>query len=283
MFQINGTGLGLRQEFLNELIDDPNQPIDFLEIAPENWIKVGGKRLLTFERYVEKYPFALHGLSLSIGGPDPLNIELVKSIKSFMRHYNINTYSEHLSYCSDAQGYLYDLLPIPFTEEAVRYVADRIKVVQDILEQPLVLENASYYATPNQQISELDFILEVVKASGCKLLLDVNNVYVNSINHHYDSANFIQQLPTEAIEYLHIAGHFQKEADLIIDTHGANVRDEVFQLLDITYRHHGVKPTLLERDFNIPPLEELLLETKHIQQLQDKYHMLNGEQQCLAL
>jgi len=265
---IYGKGLGLRQEFLNTLIDYEKKPVDFLEVAPENWIKAGGKRQYIFEKYILEYPMVLHGLSLSIGGMNKLNIPFIKDIKAFMRKNNIEIYSEHLSYCSDNQGYLYDLLPIPFTEESIKYIVQRIKQVQDIIEQPLVLENASYYATPNQQISEINFVNAILDESGCKLLLDVNNVYVNSVNHSYDPYKFIDQIPANKIEYIHIAGHYQRESNLIIDTHGADVKVDVFDLLFHTYQKHGVKPTLLERDFNIPPLLELLRETDNIGHLQ---------------
>ncbi|MDC0534870.1 DUF692 domain-containing protein [Francisellaceae bacterium] len=271
MLNTHSIGLGLRQEFLYELLEVNPKPIDFLEIAPENWIKIGGKRKKQFEAYTEKYPFVLHGLSLSIGGSDPLNTQFIKEVKAFMDQYHIDTYSEHLSYCSDQQGYIYDLLPIPFTEEAVEYVSKRIIQVQDIIERPLALENASYYAAPDQRLSEIDFIKQIIERTNCKLLLDVNNVYVNSVNHGYDPKAFIQQIPKDKIEYLHIAGHYQKAPDLIIDTHGAKIKDSVFDLLNFTYETHGVLPTLLERDFNIPPLPELLLETDQIKAIQTQF------------
>jgi len=268
MLKINGTGLGLRQEFLEELLENQQSPVDFLEVAPENWLKIGGRRQKLFEQCAERYPIALHGLSLSIGGPDALNIQLVKDIKAFMAHYDIETYSEHLSYCSDTQGYLYDLLPIPFTEEAVQYVVARIKQVQDILGRALILENVSYYAAPDQKLKEIDFLKAILSESGCNLLFDVNNVYVNSINHGYDAKEFIKQIPTDKIIYLHIAGHYKEAKNLLIDTHGAPVIQTVWDLLKYTYQIHGNLPTLLERDFNIPSLKELLLETKKITSIQ---------------
>jgi uncharacterized protein (UPF0276 family) len=175
-----------------------------------------------------------------------------------------------LSYCSD-DGHLYDLLPIPFTEEAVRYVAARIRRVQEILGQRIAIENVSYYAAPGKEMEEIDFLNAVLQEADCDLLLDVNNIYVNSINHRYDAGIFLKQLPAERIRYIHIAGHYQEAEDLIVDTHGADVIDPVWQLLETTYQHFGVIPTLLERDFNLPPLAELLREVETIRVLQSKY------------
>lgn len=152
-------------------------------------------------------------------------------LKRFLKEHQIRYYSEHLSYCSD-DGHLYDLLPIPFTEEAVHYVADRIRRVQDILEQRIAMENVSYYAAPGKKMEELDFIQAVLQEADCDLLLDVNNIYVNSINHRYDAETFLRQLPAERIRYIHVAGHYQEAEDLIVDTHGADVIDPVWQLLE---------------------------------------------------
>ena len=264
----NAVGLGLRQQFLSTLIDQDHSGIDFLEIAPENWLNTGGKRYRLLETYLEKFPFVLHGLCLSIGGTAPLNHGLLNSIKAFMQRYEISIYSDHLSYGGDEQGYLYELLPLPFTKEAIRHVVTRICQVQDILERPIAIENPSYYAVPSRQMPEIEFINAVVTESRCHLLLDVNNVYVNSINHGYNPYDFIAQLPTDKLVYLHIGGHLKQQNDLIIDTHGENVIDEVWQLLAYTYRRHGVMPTLLERDFNLPPLATLLQETRKIKTLQ---------------
>lgn len=249
MLDHQAIGLGLRQEFFDALLQNP-QGVDFIEIAPENWIGIGGRRAHLLEKYREQFPIVLHGLSLSIGGISPLNIDFIKRIKAFMREHQITVYSEHLSYCSDQQGYLYDLLPLPFSDEMVKHVATRIQQVQDILECPLILENASYYAAPGQTLSEIDFIQAVVSESGCQLLLDVNNVYVNSVNHGYDPRQFIKQIPRDNIHYIHVAGHWQKSPQLIIDTHGEDVIDPVWQLLCYCYQTHGLFPTLLERDFN---------------------------------
>ncbi|RKZ96792.1 MAG: hypothetical protein DRQ46_06610, partial [Gammaproteobacteria bacterium] len=208
-----------------------------------------------------------HGLSLSIGSPAPLDEHFLIRLKKFLDKHNIRCYSEHLSYCSD-NGHLYDLMPIPFTQEAVSYVAKRIQRVQEILERRLVIENVSYYAAPGQEMTEIDFLNGVLEQADCDLLLDVNNIYVNSINHKYDAESYIKSVPSERIAYLHIAGHYDEAEDLKIDTHGADIIDPVWQLLETTYQHHGVMPTLLERDFNIPSVASLISEVNQIRQYQ---------------
>src|SRR5690606_22651706 len=264
---ICGAGLGLRRNLLTTLTGITLTDIQFMEVAPENWINVGGRLGKQFRAYTERFPFVCHGLSLSIGSPAPLNTELLHEIKQFLREHNILYYSEHLSYCSD-DGQLYDLLPIPFTEEAVNYVAARIRQAQDILGQQIAIENASYYCAPQQEMSESEFINAVVAEADCHLLLDINNVYVNSINHRYDPVDFLQSLPRERTTYMHIAGHYHEAEDLRVDTHGAAVIPAVWDLLKTAYEIVGVKPTLLERDFNIPPLAELLSEVNQIRAIQ---------------
>jgi uncharacterized protein (UPF0276 family) len=241
--------------------------VDFMEVAPENWIGVGGRFGRQFRRLAERYPIVLHGLSLDIGGPDPIDVSLVRSVRQLMDEIDVPLYSEHLTYCA-AEGHLYDLLPIPFTGEAVRYVAGRVRQVQDIIGAPIALENASYYAQPHAELSEAEFIAAVLAESGCDLLLDVNNIYVNSINHRYDSLAFLQSLPLERARYIHVAGHFDEAEDLKVDTHGADVIDPVWELLAEAYRLLGPLPTLLERDFNLPPLADLLQEVEHVRELQ---------------
>ena len=267
-FNLHGAGLGFRRELLDELKAQVPSAIDFFEIAPENWIDFGGLRARELRAFTERYPFVCHGLSLSIGSPSALDEMLVKRIKSFMQTHGIKLYTEHLSYCSD-DGHLYDLLPIPFTEEAVHYVAARIKRVQDILETRIALENASFYVmAPIAEMSEAEFVRAVVAEADCLLHLDVNNVYVNSVNHRFDPLDYLRQMPSERIVYMHMAGHYNETEDLIVDTHAADVIDPVWELLDQAYTLHGVHPTLLERDFNIPPLNELVREVEQIARIQ---------------
>jgi uncharacterized protein (UPF0276 family) len=269
-YLLRGAGLGLRRPLLSEMLERLPASVDFLEIAPENWIGVGGRYGKQFRELLQHYPLICHGLSLSIGSPAPLDEEFLKQLKVFFDEHNVALYSEHLSYCSD-DGHLYDLMPIPFTETAVSYVAKRIKRVQEILERRLVIENVSYYAAPAQELSEIDFLNAVLIEADCDLLLDVNNIYVNSINHGYGAEDFLHALPAERIAYFHIAGHYVEAEDLRIDTHGAPVCDPVWNLASAAYKHFGPVPTLLERDFNIPPLAELLAEVAQIKALQEPY------------
>ncbi|HIE91176.1 MAG TPA: DUF692 domain-containing protein [Methylophilaceae bacterium] len=278
---INGVGLGLKRELIPQIQhhfqqktpDDLISNIDFVEIAPENWIGAGGKYADQLAWFVEHYPIACHGLCLSLGGPDPLNTKFLKQVKQFLSVNKIALYTEHLSYCSDfyqnKPGYLYDLLPIPFTEEAVHYVADRIKQTQDILGQRIAVENASFYLKPPiATMDELTFLNAILTEADCWLHLDINNIYVNSVNFGFDASAFLKGVPVERIVYSHVAGHYLQKPDLLIDTHGADVIDPVWSLLAEAYALFGAFPTLLERDINIPPLDILMKEVDTIASLQ---------------
>ena len=262
-----GAGLGLRRVLLDQLIEAPAGAFDFLECAPDNWIGVGGPLADKLAILSSRHPLSCHGLSLSLGGPDPLDMDFVRRTRDFLERHQVAMYSEHLSYCA-ADGHLYDLLPIPFTDEAVHHVAGRIAQVQDALGRRIAVENVSYYAAPFQALAESDFINAVLAEADCDLLLDVNNVYVNAINHGYDARAFIEAMPGERIAGLHIAGHFDEAEDLKVDTHGTAVKDDVWDLLAHAYRVHGLRPTLLERDFNFPPLATLLDEVQRIRDTQ---------------
>ncbi len=266
-YPVSGAGLGLRRPLVDALMAEPPQDVDFMEVAPENWIHVGGRMAKKLRFFTERYPFLIHGLSLSIGSPAPLDEQLVRDIKEFMAEHDVRLYSEHLSYCGD-DGHLYDLMPIPFTPDAVTYVADRVRRVQDILEQRIALENVSYYAQTDTSMSEADFLLAVLEESDCDLMLDINNIVVNSINHGYDASDFLQSMPQNRIRYFHQAGHFVEAEDLRIDTHGAAVSKQAWALLSEAYERFGPVPTLLERDFNFPPMEELLDEVRRIKSMQ---------------
>ena len=259
-----GAGLGFRRELISELDAWRGRPVDFFEIAPENWATNGGRYAKDLRRFTERYAFVCHGLSLSIGSTDDLDVALVKRIKQFMAEHRIGLYTEHLSWCSHA-GHLYDLLPIPCTQEAVRWVSARVRQVQDILGMPIGLENASYYlAPPGAEMKEQEFIAEIIRESDCLLHLDVNNVYVNSQNFGYDAKAYLDALPLEKVCYLHVAGHYAEADGFLVDTHGAQVIDPVWSLLDYAYQSMGelasTVPTCLERDFNFPPLSELMAE-----------------------
>ncbi len=267
-FPVQGAGLGLRRRLLPDLVAMDGEAVDFLELAPENWIGVGGRLGRQFRRLAEKFPLVCHGLSLSLGGPAPLDTAFLNQIKAFLDRHDVLAYNEHLSYCSDEQGHLYDLMPIPFTGEAVEYVAGRIRRVQDLLERRIGIENVSYYAAPGRELSELDFVNGVLEAADCDLLLDVNNIYVNSINFSYDPYEYVEGIDAARAQYIHIAGHFEEAPDLRIDTHGAAVIEPVWDLLGAAFDRYGAMPVLLERDFNFPPFNELLDEVDRIRALQ---------------
>ena len=266
-YSVSGAGLGLRRSLIKKIKDSDAGAIDFLETAPENWIGIGGQVKEKFEYLADRYPLVCHGLSLSLGSPAPLDKKFLKQVKDFIERYSVRCYSEHLSYCSD-EGHLYDLMPIPFTPEAADYVADRICEVQDFLGQSIAIENVSAYIAPAKMMSETDFINQVLEKSDCQLLLDVNNVYVNSVNFGFDPKQYIKELPAERIAYCHIAGHYNEAPDLIVDTHGADVIENVWELLGETYKLFGVIPTLLERDFNFSGFDGLLAELARIRTIQ---------------
>lgn len=274
-YAVDGAGLGLRRSILDDLDSLTLSDVQFMEIAPENWINVGGRLGRKFREFTERFPFVCHGLSLSIGSTDPLDFQLLGDIKTLMKDHGIRLYTEHLSYCSD-QGHLYDLMPIPFTEEAVKHVSGRIRQVQDFFGHRIAMENVSYYCAPQQEMSEIEFINAVISESDCDLLLDVNNIYVNSINHRYDPYEFLNQLPAEKAVYIHVAGHYEEAEDLRVDTHGADVIQPVWDILSAAYQRFGVMPTLLERDFNIPSVEGLMTEVNQIRSLQAECQLANS-------
>ena len=260
-------GLGLRRGLMDAIASAPAGDFDFLECAPENWIGVGGALGARFDALAARFPVTLHGLSLSLGGAEPLDDALLDGIAGFMQRHGIHHYSEHLSYSAD-DGHLYDLMPLAFDEATVAHVAARIDRVQQRLGRRIAIENVSYYAAPWQRMPEADFVNAVLEAGDCDLLLDVNNVFVNAINHRYDARTFIDAMPIARIAGYHVAGHYDEADDLKIDTHGAPVKDDVWALLDHAYARHGVQPTLLERDFNYPAWPELQRELSRIRTLQ---------------
>ncbi|MHB1360025.1 MAG: HvfB family MNIO-type RiPP peptide maturase [Rhodocyclaceae bacterium] len=267
---LHGAGLGFRRELLPDLKAGVPPAIRFFELAPENWAGMGGRSAKELRHFTERFPFVCHGLSLDLGGPRPLDAELLLRIRDFMREHGMTLYTEHLSWCGD-DGHLYDLLPIPCTGDAVRWVAGRIRQVQDILEMQIGIENASYYvAPPGAEMSETAFIRAVIEEADCLLHLDVNNVYVNSSNFGFDPLAFIDALPLERTCYLHMAGHYVEPDGIRVDTHGAAVIDPVWQLLDAIYARVGPQPTCLERDFNIPSLAELSAEVVQIAAAQQR-------------
>ena len=295
---LQGAGLGYRRDLADDFLNlSSNNAIQFMEVAPENWVKMGGSARYKFDQAAEKYPLAVHGLSLSLGGQAPLDRELLKNTKALMTQYNSTFFSEHLSYCA-CEGHLYDLLPMPFTEEAVKHVAQRIRYVQDFLELQISLENTSYYLhSPTSTMNEVEFLNAIAQEADCGIHLDVNNIYVNGVNHGLlDPYVFLEQVDVKRVNYIHIAGHDEEHSaaqvvedlegesfnkikgayrhlpELLIDTHGEAVKGTVWDLLEYAYQRLPViPPTLLERDFNFPPFAELYAEVEHIAQLQQKY------------
>ncbi|MGD9600326.1 MAG: DUF692 domain-containing protein [Gammaproteobacteria bacterium] len=263
MSAIHGQGLGLRRAHLRALEDEFPAAIDFVEIAPENWLDLGGALGRALRAVTEQVPVVCHGLSLNIGGTAALDETFLTRLKTFLEVHEARIYSEHLSFCAD-DGHLYELMPIPFTLDAARHVAARVRRVQDFLGRRIALENVSYYCAPGAEMSEADFIGTVLEEADCDLLLDVNNVYVNGLNHGYDPVAFLARMPRERIVYAHVAGHHQEAPDLVIDTHGADVVAPVWSLLEAAYTRFGAIPTVLERDANLPPFAVLVDEMTRI-------------------
>ena len=269
---MNGkVGLGFRRDLTNDLLNDETFRPAFVEFAPENWMNIGGywKRILN--QVVEKYPVLCHGLSLSIDSPDELDTPFIKRLKTFLDENNVQIYSEHLSYSKANNAHLYDLLPIPFRQDAIDHIVERIQTVQDILERPIALENVSYYTPVAAEMDEASFIREIIERSGCQMLLDVNNIYVNAFNHSYDAIEFLNNLPLKQVKYIHMAGHEQVNEDTIIDTHGQPIIDPVYELFDLAIQKLEPVPVLLERDFNIPEISELKTEVKNLERICKKH------------
>ncbi|OGT63596.1 MAG: hypothetical protein A3J38_03635 [Gammaproteobacteria bacterium RIFCSPHIGHO2_12_FULL_45_9] len=264
---MNAHGLGLRDEHITALCQQPKRTdIDFLELAPENWMNIGGTKRANLECIAERYPLIAHGLSLSIADTQPLNVEFLQQIRAFLDRYHIEIYSEHLSFSRDSQGYLYDLLPVPRHADNIAYIAERIRQAQDILQRPLVLENISYYHRYPDELAEAEFLTRLVEQSQCELLLDINNVYVNSQNHGYIPNDLICALQSKSIRYYHIAGHLVCDDGQLLDTHGKAVSPAVLALAQFTFQQHGTRPLLLERDHHLPTLETLCAELNTISQ-----------------
>ena len=262
-------GLGYRKDFADEFCESQILQPDFIEVAPENWIEVGGYWKKQFMQALEKAPLYTHGLSLSIGSPDPVDFDFLAKIKQFLSDTEAKIYSEHLSFSKCDNAHVYDLLPIPFTKDAVNHISEKVDQVQNFLGRKLALEIVSYYTPVAAEMSEIDFVKDIIKTSGCDLLLDINNIYVNAFNHGYNTKEFIDQLPLDKVVYMHMAGHTQVSDDLIIDTHGEDIIDPVFELYDYAMRKlQKPIPTLLERDFNIPELPKLQEELNQLRTIQ---------------
>lgn len=257
---IQGFGLGLRPEHYREFAEGAPPRAEWLEVISENYLVPGGKPLDFLDRIRARFPMVMHGVSMSIAGTEPLDGEYLRELKALAHRVEPAWVSDHLCWTGVGPTNLHDLLPIPFTREALRHVSDRVGRVQDLLGRKLVLENASTYLRfEGDEMTEWEFLAELVKRSGCELLLDVNNVYVNAVNHGFRAEAFIDALPAAAVRQVHLAGHTDK-GGYLIDTHDAPVCDAVWDLYGYTIARMGPLPTMIERDDHIPPLEELVAE-----------------------
>jgi uncharacterized protein (UPF0276 family) len=260
-----GVGLGLRWEFLEEVVEGPPLDVAFFEVSPENYMRRGGYFPAQLERVRERYPLLTHGLTLSIGALDPPSEAYLSELEREITRLGSPFHSDHLCFSSAGSRFLHDLLPLKFAEENVARVAERARAVQDRLGVPLALENISYYGhLGRREMPESEFVSRVIDRSGAGLLLDVNNVYVNALNHGDDALDFLRQMPLERVVEIHVAGH-ERQGELVIDTHGTPVPDPVYALLEWTLERTGPVPVLLERDNDVPPLAELLAEVKRLQ------------------
>lgn len=263
-----GFGLGLRSEYYQQILEQRPR-IDWFEVISENYLVDGGKALYFLDAIKEHYPLVMHGVSLSIGGAHALDLNYLRRLRKLANRVQPQWVSDHLCWSRGNAHQLHDLLPLLFTEESLRHVAERVRVVQDILERPLVLENVSAYLQwKSSCMSESQFLARLSQMTGCELLLDVNNVYVSSRNQGFDPWQFILELPRECIRQIHLAGH-SDYGQYLIDTHDAPIADPVWALYGKALSHLGPTATLIERDDHFPPLDELLAELDQARALAD--------------
>ena len=256
---VSGFGIGLRSEHYRDFIAAP-QPVDWLEVISENYLVAGGKPLYHLDRIRRDYPMVMHGVSLSIGGSDPLDHAYLQQLRCLAERIQPAWVSDHLCWTGTSSLNLHDLLPLPYTEACLRHLVPRVQQVQEMLGRPLVLENVSSYVRYRaDEMSEWEFIAELVRRSGCELLLDVNNVFVSSVNHGFVAHAFIDAMPAAAVRQIHLAGH-EDHGTYLIDTHDHPVCDAVWDLYAYTVNRLGPLPAMIERDDDIPPLELLLAE-----------------------
>ncbi len=261
-----GFGLGLRPDYYEEiLIQKPD--LDWFEIVTENYLIPGGKPLYYLEKIRANYPIVMHGVSLSLGSSDPLDIDYLRQLNTLVARVEPAWISDHLCWTGVNGINAHDLLPIPYTRQAMTHLVARIQQVQDFLGRPILIENVSSYLSYKQsEMTEWEFIGELVKRAGCYILLDVNNVYVSAINHQFDPLDYIQAMPAERVVQIHLAGH-ANHGDYIIDTHDAAVIQPVWELYAATIQHLGQVSTMIERDANMPPLVELLAEVNEARRI----------------
>jgi uncharacterized protein (UPF0276 family) len=264
-----GFGLGLRVDHYEGILAD-HPRVDWFEALSENYLVPGGKPLDYLMRIRERYPLVLHGVSLSIGSTQPLDRNYLAQLKALAARVEPHWISDHLCWTGVAGRNMHDLLPLPYTEEALANVVERVRTVQDILGRRILLENVSSYVTyRDSEIPEWEFLREIVQRADCLLLLDVNNIYVSSVNHEFDPLEYLQAIPVERVQQIHLAGH-ENHGDYLIDTHDHPVPDPVWELYDAAVRRFGKVSTMIERDANIPPLEELCCELDAARRLAER-------------
>lgn len=262
---MQGIGIGLRYAMAESTLASEVAEIRWLEIHPENYVQRGGRFRQMLDAARERWPLVTHGLSMGFGAATPTEDAYMRPLRAFLHEIGAPWHSEHLCF-SGAEGVmLHDLLPLPFTHEAVATAVARIVEARERLELPVAIENISYYAEAGPgEMSELEFLLEVLERADAKLLLDVNNVFVNSKNHGFDPRHYLDRIPEDRVVQIHVAGHHVRKDELIVDTHGEPVRDEVYDLLEHALRRTGPVPVLLERDQNFPPFDEIVAEVKRL-------------------
>ncbi|MBS0422301.1 MAG: DUF692 domain-containing protein [Proteobacteria bacterium] len=264
-----GFGLGLRVDHYEDILAD-HPRVDWFEALTENYLVPGGKPLDYLMRIRERYPLVLHGVSLSIGSTQPLDRNYLAQMKALAARVEPRWISDHLCWTGVAGRNMHDLLPLPYTEEALANVVERVRTVQDVLGRRILLENVSSYVTyRSSEVTEWEFLREIVQRADCLLLLDVNNIYVSSVNHEFDPHEYLQAIPVERVQQIHLAGH-ENHGDYLIDTHDHPVPDPVWELYDAAVRRFGNVSTMIERDANIPPLEELCCELDAARRLAER-------------
>lgn len=264
-----GFGLGLRVDHYQDILDT-RPAVDWFEILTENYLVPGGKPLHFLDAIRQHYPMVMHGVSLSIGSTDPINMDYVKQVKQLADRIEPQWISDHLCWTGVEQKNLHDLLPLPYTEEAIDHVANRIKQVQDYLGRQILIENVSSYVTyTDSAMNEWEFLSEIAQSADCLILLDINNIHVSAFNHHFPPLDYLNGIPIERVQQFHLAGHTRYD-NYIIDTHDHPIVDEVWQLYEEAVKRFGRVSCMIERDDNIPPLSELLQELEKAKGIAEK-------------
>lgn len=267
-----GFGLGLRPDYYEDILTQ-KPDLDWFEIVSENYMVPGGKPLYYLEKIRQDYPIVMHGVSLSLGSSDPLNMTYLNQLKALASRIEPVWVSDHLCWTGVNGVNIHDLLPVPYTNEAISHIVSRIQHIQDFLDRPILIENVSSYLTYKQsEMTEWDFIAAIVKQAGCYILLDVNNVYVSSYNHHFNPLDYINAMPIERVVQIHLAGHSNHGA-YIIDTHDAPVIQPVWDLYAKAIQRFGQVSTMIERDSHMPALAELLAEVQHAKDIAQRVLM----------